>query len=92
MLGRPHWGKGYATEAAAAMLDYGFGTLGLNRMHAHHMVGNPGSGRVLEKIGMTFEGEFPQHVLKWDRLVDIRLYGLLKSRYDERRAAEARTE
>lgn len=52
----PHRNKGYMTEAAAAMIDYGFSELGLKRIQAYHAVENPASGRVLEKAGMRYEG------------------------------------
>jgi RimJ/RimL family protein N-acetyltransferase len=78
-IGKPFWGKGYATEAARAVIGYGFETLSLNRIFAHHMTRNPASGRVLEKAGMKFEGELRGHVLKWDRFEDIRLYGILRT-------------
>jgi RimJ/RimL family protein N-acetyltransferase len=55
-IGVEYWGRGYATEAALALLSYGFGTLGLNRVYDHHMVRNPASGRELAKIGMRVEG------------------------------------
>ena len=43
-VGQPFWGRGYATEAAQTMLDFGFESLGLNRIYAHHMQDNPASG------------------------------------------------
>ena len=54
-IGKPYWG-GYATEAAAALLDLAFGPLGLHRVEATHLTRNPASGRVMEKLGMRFEG------------------------------------
>lgn len=55
---KKHWGKGYASEAAAACLDYGFKELNMGRIDAHCMVENKASERVMQKIGMTFEGEY----------------------------------
>jgi ribosomal-protein-alanine N-acetyltransferase len=55
-LARSAWGKGYATEAAAACLRYGFERLGLRRILAVVNPANGASRRVLEKIGMRFEG------------------------------------
>ena len=52
---RPHWGKGYATEAAAAWLRYGFETVGLPRIVAVAEPENAGSRRVMEKLGMRYE-------------------------------------
>ncbi|MCJ8191565.1 GNAT family N-acetyltransferase [Sphingomicrobium aestuariivivum] len=50
-----HWGHGYATEAAAAILDIAK-TLGWSRIEAGHYLDNPASGRVLEKLGFTPTG------------------------------------
>ncbi|UCD75206.1 MAG: GNAT family N-acetyltransferase [Phycisphaerales bacterium] len=81
-VGKPYWSQGYCTEAARAMLDYAFNTLNLNRVHAHHFASNAASGKVMEKIGMQYEGLCREHILKWGGYVDIRLYGILKTDYD----------
>lgn len=80
-IGRGFWGRGYATEAAAAVLHYGFEVLELNRIYAHHMQENPASGRVLAKIGLEPEGILREHVLKWGEYKDLVLYGLTRDRY-----------
>jgi RimJ/RimL family protein N-acetyltransferase len=80
-IGKPYWGQGYCTEAAEAMLDYGFAGLGLNRIYAQHMSRNPASGRVMAKIGMTHEGRLRQHVKRWDAFEDLETYGILRSEY-----------
>ncbi|MDY7077631.1 MAG: GNAT family N-acetyltransferase [Chloroflexota bacterium] len=49
------WNNGYATEAAAAVLDYGVNTLGLSGIVAESAIENVGSVRVIEKLGMQFE-------------------------------------
>ncbi|MFK7755805.1 MAG: GNAT family N-acetyltransferase [Flavobacteriales bacterium] len=51
-----HWGKGIATEALNLVLDFGFNELKLHRIAAGCAVGNIGSIRVLEKVGMIREG------------------------------------
>jgi RimJ/RimL family protein N-acetyltransferase len=51
-----HWGRGYATEAARAVLRYGIEHLRGARIVGKAMAGNVGSRRVLEKIGLAFEG------------------------------------
>ena len=53
-----HWGKGIATEAAIACLNYGFNTLQLKRIIAMLLPNNIGSIRVLEKTGFHYEKEF----------------------------------
>lgn len=49
------WGRGYATEAAAEMISFGFGPVALDRIVALSRGANTGSHRVLEKLGMTLE-------------------------------------
>ena len=86
-IGKPYWNRGYATEAAEAVLRYGFETLGLHRICAFCFGGNPASGRVLEKVGMTYEGTRRQHVLKWGRFEDLAGYGMLRTEFAERRGS-----
>lgn len=59
-LKKSSWGKGYATEAARACLDYAFASLQLDKVFAVAVEGNRPSIRVMEKIGMQFDGTF-QH-------------------------------
>lgn len=56
-LRKRFWGKGFATEAAKAVLDYGFEELQLEKIHAKCMAENAASVRVMEKAGMTFNSE-----------------------------------
>lgn len=80
-IGVFYWGQGLATEAARAVVEFGFYTLGLHRIHASHFAGNRASGRVLEKIGMRHEGCFRDHIMKWGRYVDLENYGLLAGEF-----------
>ena len=73
----PAWGRGYATEAACAVCDFGFGALGLHRIQARHLVRNPASGRVMQKLGMQREGVLRGAVRKWDQFEDLALYAVL---------------
>lgn len=59
-----HWGMGYATEAAKALLDFGFSDLGVERITATCRPENVASAGVLSKLGMTQTGR-----LKNDRLI-----------------------
>lgn len=81
-IGVPYWGNGYATEAARAVVKYGFGTLGLHRIFASHFANNPASARVLRKIGMLHEGCLRAHVLKWGEFLDLEMYGMVASDVD----------
>ncbi len=80
-IGVPFWGKGYATEAALAVVAFGFESLRLRRIYAHYFSGNTGSKRVLEKIGMKHEGRARQHIRKWDKFIDIENYGVLSDEF-----------
>ena len=72
VLAAAQWGKGYATEAAAAMLHFGFDRLRLHKITATCDPDNVASAHVLEKIGMRCEGRLRDHLLirgQWrDRL------------------------
>jgi ribosomal-protein-alanine N-acetyltransferase len=78
-LGVPYWGQGYATEAARAVIQYGFETLGLRRIYASYIPHNVASGRVLQKIGMRREGLMRSHICKWGEFHDLECYGMLKT-------------
>jgi RimJ/RimL family protein N-acetyltransferase len=56
-LGKPWWGRGYATEAAGAWLETAFSRLGIREVVALAEPANTASVRVLEKVGMTRDGE-----------------------------------
>lgn len=77
-VGKPFWNSGYATEASKAVIRYGFEEMQLNKIFATHMMRNPASGRVMQKIGMEQEGVLKQHALKWGEFVDLVAYGILR--------------
>jgi len=52
-VGRPYWGRGYASAAVREVATFGFEDLGLRRLYAHVLAHNPASGRVLEKAGFV---------------------------------------
>jgi RimJ/RimL family protein N-acetyltransferase len=80
-IGLRWWGRGYATEAAFALVAYAFDRLELQRVFARHFASNPASGRVLEKLGMRREGVLRRHVIKWGRFEDIVMYGVLADEF-----------
>jgi RimJ/RimL family protein N-acetyltransferase len=73
-----HWGKGIAAEAAYAVCREGFGALQLHRVHATVYAFNPGSARVLRKIGFRLEGRSREHHRDGHGWVDVLQYGLLR--------------
>ena len=78
-VGVPFWGRGYATEAAEALLAYAFDNLDLHRVEASFFSRNPASGRVMEKIGMRKEGVRRECVRKDGVFEDLVIYALLAS-------------
>ena len=80
-IGKLYWNQSYGSEAAGAVLRYAFEQLGLNRVYAAHFRRNPASGRIMQKIGMTYEGRLRQHVKKWGSFEDMEYYGILKSEW-----------
>ena len=62
-IGEPYWGNGYCSEAARALIEFGFEQLELKRIIAEHLRNNPASGRVMQKAGMRHAGS----VRKLDR-------------------------
>ena len=59
-LGRPYWGRGYASEAVAAALDWAHQEWDRRFLHAGHFADNPPSGRVLIKSGFLYTGVVEQ--------------------------------
>lgn len=80
-IGVPFWNRGFATEAAAAVLAYGFSELGLHRIVARHFPRNRASGQVLRKLGMIHEGTSREHVLRWGRFEDLECYAILEQEW-----------
>jgi [ribosomal protein S5]-alanine N-acetyltransferase len=76
-LNPAYWARGYATEAARAMLDYGFAELGLHRIWAQCNADNTASAHVLEKLGMRREAHFREHDYFKGRWWGSLIYALL---------------
>jgi len=76
-IGKHFWNLGFCTEAGYAVLDYGFNVLSLKRIYSCHIARNPASGRVMRKLGMRYEGCRRNHIIKWGKLEDLMLYGIL---------------
>jgi RimJ/RimL family protein N-acetyltransferase len=77
ILGREHWGQGYAAEAQRRAIDYAFGDLGLHRLEADTHPDNTGSTRSLERLGFRREGRLRERWLVGGRFSDSVLWGLL---------------
>ena len=82
-IGKPYWNCGYATEAAKAMVEYGFCERNLDLIYADHFKRNPASGRVLEKIGMHFVEYIPKDPKRYFFEDTIR-YRILRCEFAEK--------
>lgn len=80
-LDNRYWGNGYATEAAHALLAFGFRELRMHRIWAHCVAENVASARVLEKIGMQCEGRLRENEWMKGRWWDTLLYAILEQEY-----------
>lgn len=81
IIGSNWWGNGYVVEAGKALLNYGFHKLGLNRIQAIYHVENTSSGRVLEKLGMKYEGTMRECRLVKGEFISVKQYSILKNEY-----------
>ncbi|MCL2405499.1 MAG: GNAT family N-acetyltransferase [Defluviitaleaceae bacterium] len=84
-LGKAWWGNGYATEALRAVVKYVFEIVGLNRLWASYDPRNPGSGRVLQKANMLYEGTLRQCKVRRGELVDSVRYAILAEDYNKKK-------
>lgn len=82
------WGQGVMTEAATAMLDFGFTQMGLHSIEAQIHPANTGSRRVLEKLGFVQEGYFRQNYYDSNEagFTDTAVFSLLQSDWASRTA------
>lgn len=80
-IARAHWNQGLMTEAAQAVVDWGFEEFGLAKIWSFADVENAGSWRVMEKIGMTREGTLRSHGVLRGVRQDFHYYGILRSEW-----------
>ena len=80
-IARAYWNRGLMTEAAEAVVDWGFNEFGLAKIWSFADVDNVGSWRVMEKIGMTREGTLRSHEVLQGVRRDLHYYGILRSEW-----------
>ena len=85
-LGVEYRGQGYATEAAKALMGYGFRSLGLHRVQADTSSGNPDSWRLMERLGMRREAELREAVYEEGEWLDTYIYGMLADEWQDTEA------
>ncbi|WP_379134901.1 GNAT family N-acetyltransferase [Paenibacillus sp. sgz500958] len=76
-----YWRQGYGNEAARTLLEFGFCELGLHRIYATCRPDNIGSAKVMQSIGMTYEGHLREHKWHKGRWNDSYLYAILEQDY-----------
>jgi len=77
-LAEPFWGRGIATLALNALVEYVLANHDLVRLYAHGFDWNPASARVLEKAGFTFEARLRKNVTKDGKTIDELVYALIR--------------
>ena len=80
-LSPEHWGHGYATEAARAIVEFGFTQLKLHRIWSWYVADNVGSAHVLQKLGMQPEGRLRENEYYKGCWWDTLLFGILENEW-----------
>lgn len=81
-LSEDYWGQGIMTEAARAVLAYGFDTLGLSLISVVHYPSNLGSQRVIEKCGFYYEGTIRQaEKIYTGEVRDVKAYSIFREEF-----------
>ncbi|WP_239075309.1 GNAT family N-acetyltransferase [Planosporangium flavigriseum] len=84
------WGHGYATDAARALVDFGFRQLGLHRISAAIGPDNEASIAVVKRLGMQYEGRIRDHVFTNGSWRDSLLYSVLAAEWEASSAVSLR--
>ncbi len=83
-IDEPYWNNGIVTEAAKAVVDYLFEEIGCDRISSAYDTRNVGSGKVMQKIGMKFEGCLRRYYYQKDGSIGNRnLYSILRSEWQK---------
>ena len=78
-LAEDSWGKGIMTQAVKQICNYVFDKSDVIRIYAEPFAYNTASCRVLEKAGFQYEGTLRKNAVKNGRVVDMKMYALLKT-------------
>jgi RimJ/RimL family protein N-acetyltransferase len=76
-LASKFWGKGYASEASKAMLEFGFNDLNLHRITAEIIADNIPAAERLNQLGMKYEGRFREHKIRDNKWYDSLRFAIL---------------
>lgn len=81
VLSNHYWNQGITTEATLPILEYVLNEVGFNRIEARCRVNNIGSYKVMEKLGLTFEGILRKQLKIKGKFMDQKLYSILKDEF-----------
>lgn len=82
-LAYDYWGKGLTAEAAQALIDYAFESRNPHLIMAWCISENKGSARVMQKLGMTFEGCFRGRIFRHEKHWNMDSYSIFKQEWLE---------
>ena len=80
-LSARYWSEGYMSEAVNAIIEFGFREMLLNRVMGRCEVNNIASARVMEKVGMQFEGILRQQLFVKGKYWDLKIYSILREEF-----------
>jgi ribosomal-protein-alanine N-acetyltransferase len=81
-LSNSYWNKGIITEATNVIINYCFKELNVNRIEGRCNYDNTGSSRVMEKLGMVYEGILREQLKIKGQFVDQKMYSVIKSDFE----------
>lgn len=77
-IGENYWGRGIVTELTKAVIAFLFNEVGVHRIEAKHDTKNPASGRVMEKVGMKYEGTMRHARFNKGAWCDTKIYAIIR--------------
>ena len=80
-IGRKWWHQGITSEALSELIRFFFEEVGVNRVESRHDPKNPNSGKVMEKVGLLYEGTVNQGDWNNQGICDYSIYGLVAEDY-----------
>lgn len=83
-IGRNWWRQGYTSEALGSVIDFLIGEVGASRVESWHDPRNPGSGAVMRKCGMVYEGTLRQADWNNQGICDACIYAILAEDWKKR--------
>lgn len=82
-IGSRWWGQGYTSEAAKAVIEFMFSNTDIERIQSHSSVDNPASRKVMEKIGMHYEGISRHSYRTRDGFQDCTFFGIIRDEWEQ---------